>query len=87
MSYDDFKAKIVGTLKDANGALTWTEIRTRAALPQLFPNNGWVHKMEQDAGLRRQRDQHGVIHWQLTDVANPTPAKASKPVRTRAGRK
>ncbi|SRR5579885_85003 len=86
MNYDDFSAKIVATLKAAASPLTWTEIRTKAGLPQLFPNNQWVHRMEKDVGLRRQKDQHGIIHWQLTDGTDTAPAETSKSIRTRAAR-
>jgi hypothetical protein len=86
MPYDDFKTKIVATLASAAKPLTWTEIRTTAGLPQLFPNNQWVHKMEQDSGLRRQRDAHGIIHWQLAD-ADDTTSKVADADRTRASRK
>lgn len=64
MTYEDFKNAIKKTLK-AKGSLTWTEIRTTAKLPQKFPNNEWVHRMEKDIGLERKKDKHGVIHWQL----------------------
>lgn len=67
MSYEDFKSKIVAVLKEAAGPLTWTEVRTKAALPQAFPNNQWVRRMEADAGLTRQRGSDGIIHWQLKD--------------------
>ncbi len=87
MTYEDFRAKIVSTLTNAGRPLTWTEIRTTAGLPQLFPNNQWVHKMEKDVGLRRQRDAHGVIHWQLNDVSHSATAKAAEPIRPRSGRK
>jgi len=58
-SYEDFRDKIVATLKASGQPLTWTDIRTRGGLPQMFPNNGWVRRMENDVGLHRQRDQHG----------------------------
>lgn len=67
MSYDEFKAKIVAVLKEAKGPLTWTEIRTTAALPQAFPNNQWVRRMEDDIGLVRRRESDGTIHWSLKD--------------------
>ena len=38
---------------------------TRAKLPQMFPNNQWVHRMEKDIGLLRQKDAHGIIQWRL----------------------
>jgi hypothetical protein len=91
MTYEDFKSKIVKTLSDAEGPLTWTEIRTAASLPQLFPNNQWVHRLEKDAGLNRRRDANGIIHWQLSgdssSASNEQTAKASETARTRARRK
>lgn len=91
MNYDDFKAKIAAVLAPGT-PLTWTEVRTAAGLPQLFPNNQWVHRLERDIGLLRQRDAHGVIHWQLKGAASgeaqnePTTKAADKP-RPRARRK
>jgi hypothetical protein len=85
MSYDDFKFKIARTLQQAAGPLTWTEIRTKASLPQLFPNNQWVHRMEKDIGLIRRRGSDGTIHWQLSGElplgqGDPTSAQASDKV-------
>ena len=65
MTYEDFQAKIKQTLRKADAPLTWTEIRTAAKLPQMFPNNKWVRRMEKDIGLGRKRDAHGIIHWRL----------------------
>jgi len=62
LTYEDFRDKIQATLA-ASGPLTWTEIRTNAKLPQAFPNNKWVHRLEQDIGLKRNRDAHGIIKW------------------------
>jgi len=63
MSYEAFRDKIVATLRQAGAPLTWTEVRTRANLPQAFPNNQWVHRMESDVGLVRRRESSGMIHW------------------------
>ena len=65
MTYEDFQASVVALLREAAGELTWTEIRTKAKLPQLFPNNQWVHRLEQDVGLQRRRDELGIIKWRL----------------------
>ena len=65
MTYEDFSGKIERTLRESDGPLTWTEIRTTAKLPQKFPNNKWVRRMEKDIGLERQRDAHGIIYWRL----------------------
>lgn len=64
LTYEDFRDKIRDTL-NKSGPLTWTEIRTNAKLPQAFPNNKWVHRMESDIGLRRNKDSHGIIKWSL----------------------
>jgi hypothetical protein len=65
MSYEDFRDTIKQTLREAKQPLTWTEIRTTAKLPQALPNNQWVRRMEKDISLKREKDSHGVIHWQL----------------------
>lgn len=64
LTYEIFRDKIQTALKEA-GPLTWTEIRTHANLPEKFPNNRWVHRLEQDIGLKRNRDAHGIIKWNL----------------------
>ena len=64
-SYEDFQATILKTLHEAGKSLTWTEIRTLAKLPQKFPNNQWVHRLEKDIKLQRNRDANGIIHWRL----------------------
>jgi predicted Zn-ribbon and HTH transcriptional regulator len=66
MTYEAFRDAIVRTLAEAPGPLTWTEIRTIAKLPQKFPNNRWVHDIEKDSGLKRSKDVHGIIKWQLS---------------------
>ena len=90
MSYDDFKSKIAEVLRQTGKPLTWTEVRTLANLPQAYPNNQWVHRMETDIGLVRRRESDGIIHWLLKDATldfgAPTTAKASDKVRPRSRR-
>jgi hypothetical protein len=64
LTYEDFRDKIKQTLVQY-GSLTWTEIRTIAKLPEKFPNNKWVRRMEQDIALKREKDAHGIIKWKL----------------------
>lgn len=66
MTYEEFRDQVKGTLKSSGKPLTWTEVRTTAKLPQALPNNQWVHRMERDINLKRQRDEHGIIRWTLS---------------------
>ena len=65
LSYDEFRSKVRKALKASDSPLTWTEIRTTASLPQSRPNNQWVHRMEKDMGLKRERNKDGIIRWKL----------------------
>jgi predicted Zn-ribbon and HTH transcriptional regulator len=65
MSYDAFKEAVREVLAEKSTGLTWTEVRTLARLPQAFPNNKWVHRLESDIALSRSRDVHGIMHWTL----------------------
>lgn len=64
LAYEEFRDKIRDALREKS-LMTWTEIRTMQNLPQKFPNNAWVHRMEADIGLIREKDTHGIIHWRL----------------------
>jgi hypothetical protein len=88
-AYDDFRDKIAAAIRQAQRPLTWTEIRTSAGLPQLFPNNQWVHRLETDVGLRRTRDASGIIHWQISEAgaARDSPTQTAESSRARSSRK
>ena len=84
MTYESFRDKITATLARAAKPLTWTEVRTMANLPQAFPNNQWVHRMETDIGLVRRRKSDGIIYWLLKDATldlkTATPPQASNKI-------
>ena len=63
--YEAFRAAVQKTLQEAGRPLSWTEIRTISGLHQKFPNNKWVHRMEEDIGLIRQKTAKGTILWRL----------------------
>jgi hypothetical protein len=84
-SYEEFRDVIRKALEETS-ALTWTEIRTTAKLPQLFPNNGWVRRLEQDIRLQRRKDAHGIIQWSLND-ATSKPSKPAERVSKATDRK
>jgi hypothetical protein len=91
-TYEEFCKAIEKSLRKAKAPLTWTEVRTVAGLPQTFPNNKWVRKMEADIGLSRRRDEHGIIHWQLRTDADlladdESTAETAIPKGARATRK
>ncbi len=83
MSYEDFRDKIAAVLRKAGRSLTWTEVRTQATLPQTFPNNQWVHRMERDIGLTRRREKDGIIHWELKESLFDATPKASNQIGAR----
>ena len=62
LTYEDFRDKIRQTLK-TSCLITWTELRTIAKLPEKFPNNKWVHRLEEDIALKKNRDANGIIKW------------------------
>jgi DNA-directed RNA polymerase subunit RPC12/RpoP len=64
LSYETFRDKVKAALHKS-GPLTWTEIRTNAKLPEAFPNNRWVHRLEAEIGLKRNKDKHGIVKWSL----------------------
>src|SRR5437870_2472561 len=64
-TYEEFRDRIREVLTKSDHGLTWTEVRTQAQLSQAFPNNQWVHRLENDIRLKRARDNHGIIRWQL----------------------
>jgi len=64
LTYETFREKIKQTLHKSE-PLTWTEIRTAAKLPEAFPNNRWVHRLEAEIGLKRNKDKHGIVKWTL----------------------
>ena len=64
-SYEQFRDAIKSTLEKGGGPLTWTEVRTMARVPHKIPHNQWVHQLEQDIKLQRNRDANGIIKWGL----------------------
>jgi len=56
MSYEEFRERILETLKREPKGLSWTEVRDRLKLPQKVPNNLWVRMMEKDIRLVRTLD-------------------------------
>jgi hypothetical protein len=64
LTYESFRDKIEKVLKES-GALTWTEIRTAADLPEKFSNISWVHRLERDIGLQRDKGARRTMKWSL----------------------
>jgi protein-arginine kinase activator protein McsA len=65
MTYEEFSSQIKAVLSSSKISMTWTEVRTKAKLPQKWPNNQWVHRMEKDIRLVREKDNNGIIRWKV----------------------
>ena len=63
--YEEFRDKVKSVLSSSDTPLTWTEVRTKAKLPQRWPNNQWVHRMDKDILLIREKDKNGIIRWRI----------------------
>lgn len=57
VGYDNFKDKIEEILKTSEIPLTWTQIKEKVGFTQKVPNNKWVRQMENDIGLKREKDK------------------------------
>ena len=80
MTYERFRDQVRRTLlKGPLEGMTWTDVRTSSRLPQAFPNNQWVRRMEGDIGLLRVRDDHGILHWQLPREVSDGPTARIEP--------
>ena len=67
MTYEYFRDRIAKTLRERGTAATWTEIRTYAGLPQAFPNNLWVRRMEADIATRTREGpaRHHAVAFEM----------------------
>ncbi len=65
MQFEEFRDRIKAAIESSKTPITWTEVRTTAKLPQAFPNNQWVRRMEKDFGLIRERDANGIMRWRI----------------------
>lgn len=88
MSYETFKGTVKSLLIGAGRPLPWMEIRERVGLRQMYPDNRWVHRLEQDIKLVHDRDDDGVIHWGLakrrkSKTTSPTELKRARGSRTK----
>jgi len=64
--YEQFRDAIRTVLEANPDGMDWTSIRTAAKLPQRFPHNVWVRRLENDIGLVREPPAHGRLRrWQL----------------------
>ncbi|MCX6748972.1 MAG: DUF488 domain-containing protein [Candidatus Pacearchaeota archaeon] len=60
--YEEFKNSIKNILERHPSGLTWSQIRDKLNLPQKYPNNLWVRKMEKEIGLARIKIGN-VSYW------------------------
>jgi len=60
--YEEFKNSIKNILERHPSGLTWTQIRDKLNLPQKYPNNQWVKRLEKEIGLARIKIGN-VSYW------------------------
>jgi hypothetical protein len=65
MTYEEFRDRVKKILNSSKIPLTWTEIRTKSKLGQKWPNNQWVHRLDKDIALVREKDNNGIIKWRI----------------------
>ena len=65
MDYEEFLEKVRATLEDEPEGLSWSQVRTKAGLPQKAPNNKWVRRLERDLGLKRSLVSGKGTIWRL----------------------
>lgn len=65
-TFESFARAIVKVLVDSPEGLTWSQIREVSNLPNKRPCPLWVHRMENERGLLRFRDnKSSQIIWKM----------------------
>jgi len=65
MTYEEFRDSVKAVLNSSKTPMTWTEVRTKGKLAQKWPNNLWVHRLDKDIALVREKDNNGIIKWRI----------------------
>jgi hypothetical protein len=63
MRYVDFRDSIRNELRRNPKGLTWKELKERLDLPYESPCQTWVHKLEEEIGLRRAKGSGRAYVW------------------------
>jgi hypothetical protein len=80
MRYDQFREAVRGFLEKRPKGATWGELRTGLRLAYRTPCYTWLHRMEDEIGLRRTRGSRGMV-W--TVVPNPKTGGSRRMDRNR----
>jgi antitoxin component of MazEF toxin-antitoxin module len=65
-TFESFAEAVERALAEAPQGLTWSQIRETTGLPCKKPNPLWVHRLENERGLKRFRDSKtSQIIWKL----------------------
>jgi hypothetical protein len=65
-TYESFAEAVERVLTEVQGGLTWSKIREASGLPHKRPSALWVHRLENERGLEREKDtKSSQIVWRM----------------------
>jgi hypothetical protein len=65
MRYVDFRDAIEKALRRHPDGLTYKQLKTRCRLPYDSPCQVWVHQLERDIGLVREKGEGRAFIWKV----------------------
>jgi len=65
MRYVDFRETIEKALKKHPAGMTWPQLRDRHRLPYQSPCQVWIHQLERDIGLVREKGPGRALIWKV----------------------
>jgi hypothetical protein len=65
MRYVDFRDSIRDELRRNPDGLTWPQLRVRLSLPYQSPCQEWVHRLEEEIGLKRIKGSGRAFLWKV----------------------
>ena len=65
-TYESFAEAVERVLTEEQAGLTWSKIREASGLPHKRPSPLWVHRLENEHGLKRDKDsKSSQIIWKM----------------------
>lgn len=67
----EFVQSIMKELENNPSGLTWVELKSRLNLPYSIPCQTWIHKMERENGLVREKGSGKALIWKAGRFKKP----------------